>query len=109
MTSPAHPKPALTVSDLTEQAQQAWNSIPQNCIRHPHDRMHSSLHARIQNLGDYGAVVVMIAVEAHDLGRPTSPGVVPASAASRDGPNVFAVFSQVPKSLALCATFQNLN
>ena len=48
-----HPQPALTVTDLTDQVQQAWNSIPQNDIRHLYDTMHARLHACIQNRDDY--------------------------------------------------------
>ncbi|GBL96688.1 hypothetical protein AVEN_111833-1 [Araneus ventricosus] len=48
-----HPQPALTVSVLTDQVQQAWNSIPQNDIQHLYDTMHARLHAFIQNSGGY--------------------------------------------------------
>ncbi|GBM98160.1 hypothetical protein AVEN_59789-1 [Araneus ventricosus] len=46
-----HPQPALTVPVLTDQVQQARNSIPQTDIRHLYDRMHAHLHACIQNSG----------------------------------------------------------
>ena len=48
-----HPQPALTVADLTDRVQQAWNSIPQNVIRHLYDTMPGRLHACINNRGDY--------------------------------------------------------
>ncbi|GBM17306.1 hypothetical protein AVEN_237291-1 [Araneus ventricosus] len=48
-----HPQPALTVPVLTDQVQQAWNSISQTDIRHLYDTMHSRLHACIQNSGGY--------------------------------------------------------
>ncbi|GBO39027.1 hypothetical protein AVEN_62219-1, partial [Araneus ventricosus] len=47
------PQPALTVPVLTDQVQQARNSIPQTDIRHMHDTMHARLHACIQNSGGY--------------------------------------------------------
>ncbi|GBL92755.1 hypothetical protein AVEN_119135-1 [Araneus ventricosus] len=48
-----HPQPTLTVPVLTDQMQQAWNSIPQTDIRHLYDTMHALLHAYIQNSGSY--------------------------------------------------------
>ncbi|GBM00064.1 hypothetical protein AVEN_214131-1 [Araneus ventricosus] len=48
-----HPQPALTVPVLTDQVQQAWNSISQTDIRHLYDTMHARLHAFIQNSGGY--------------------------------------------------------
>ncbi|GFU10725.1 uncharacterized protein TNCV_262391 [Trichonephila clavipes] len=48
-----HPQPGLTVSVLTQQAQQAWNSIPLSDIRHLYDTMHARLQAFIQNSGGY--------------------------------------------------------
>ncbi|GBL99942.1 hypothetical protein AVEN_19431-1 [Araneus ventricosus] len=48
-----HPQPVITVPVLTDQAQQAWNSIPQTGIRHLHDSMYTRLHACIQNSGVY--------------------------------------------------------
>ncbi|GBN55868.1 hypothetical protein AVEN_87234-1 [Araneus ventricosus] len=45
-----HPQPALTVPVLTDQVQQAWNSIPQTDSRHP---MQARLHACIQNSAGY--------------------------------------------------------
>ncbi|GFW54795.1 uncharacterized protein TNCV_2654351 [Trichonephila clavipes] len=48
-----HPQPALTVPVLTQQVQQAWNSIPQSDIQGLHDTMHASLQARIHNSGSY--------------------------------------------------------
>ncbi|GBL94645.1 Transposable element Tc1 transposase [Araneus ventricosus] len=48
-----HPQPALIVPVLTDQVQQAWNSIPQTDIRHLYDTMHERLHACIQNSGGY--------------------------------------------------------
>ncbi|GBO21440.1 hypothetical protein AVEN_162579-1 [Araneus ventricosus] len=44
-----HPQSILTVPVLTDQVQQAWNSIPQTDIRH----LHARLHACIQNSGGY--------------------------------------------------------
>ncbi|GBM48679.1 hypothetical protein AVEN_192284-1 [Araneus ventricosus] len=48
-----HPQPALTVPVLTDQVQQALNSIPQIDIRHLYDTRHARLHACIQNFGGY--------------------------------------------------------
>ncbi|GFV62544.1 uncharacterized protein TNCV_3867251 [Trichonephila clavipes] len=48
-----HPQPALTVRALTQQVQQARNSIPQSDIRHLYDTMHARLQACIQNSGGY--------------------------------------------------------
>ncbi|GBM37781.1 hypothetical protein AVEN_25892-1 [Araneus ventricosus] len=49
-----HPKPALTVPVLTDQVQQARNSIPPTDIRHHlYDTLHARLHACIQNSGGY--------------------------------------------------------
>ncbi|GBN87752.1 hypothetical protein AVEN_148099-1 [Araneus ventricosus] len=49
----SHPHLTLTVPVLTDQVQQAWNSIPQTDIRHLYDTMHARLHACIQNSGGY--------------------------------------------------------
>ncbi|GBM36207.1 hypothetical protein AVEN_97574-1 [Araneus ventricosus] len=48
-----HPQLTLTVPVLTDQVQQAWNSIPQTDIRHLYDTIHARLHACIQNSGGY--------------------------------------------------------
>ncbi|GBO20096.1 hypothetical protein AVEN_178686-1 [Araneus ventricosus] len=48
-----HPQSALTIPVLTDQVQQAWNSIPQTDIRHLYDKMHARLHACIQNSSSY--------------------------------------------------------
>ncbi|GBM44755.1 hypothetical protein AVEN_83882-1 [Araneus ventricosus] len=48
-----HPQLALTVSVITDQVQQAWNSIPQTDIRHLYDAMHARLHACSENSGGY--------------------------------------------------------
>ncbi|GBN18149.1 hypothetical protein AVEN_191706-1 [Araneus ventricosus] len=45
-----HPQPALTVPVLTDQVQQAWNSIPQTDIRHLYDIMHACLHSKLWRL-----------------------------------------------------------
>ncbi|GBL94676.1 Transposable element Tc1 transposase [Araneus ventricosus] len=42
-----HPQPALTLPVLTDQVQQAWNSILQTDIRYLYDTMHARLHACI--------------------------------------------------------------
>ncbi|GBM31790.1 hypothetical protein AVEN_56897-1 [Araneus ventricosus] len=47
------PQPALTVPVLTDQVQQAWNSILQSDIRHLYDTMHARLLACIQNSSGY--------------------------------------------------------
>ncbi|GBL78096.1 hypothetical protein AVEN_143391-1 [Araneus ventricosus] len=44
------PKPALTVPVLTDQVQQAWNSIPQADIWHLYDAMHARLHSKFWRL-----------------------------------------------------------
>ncbi|GBN55558.1 hypothetical protein AVEN_75078-1 [Araneus ventricosus] len=48
-----HPQQALTVPVLTDQVQQACNSILQTGIRHLYDTMHARLHAFIQNSVGY--------------------------------------------------------
>ncbi|GBM99280.1 hypothetical protein AVEN_142276-1 [Araneus ventricosus] len=47
------PQSALTVPVLTDQVQQAWNSISQTDIRHLYNTMHARFHACIQNSGGY--------------------------------------------------------
>ncbi|GBN82670.1 hypothetical protein AVEN_103246-1 [Araneus ventricosus] len=48
-----HTQPALTVPVLTDQMQQAWNSISQTGIRHLYHTMHERLHVCIQNSDGY--------------------------------------------------------
>ncbi|GBM54134.1 hypothetical protein AVEN_113298-1 [Araneus ventricosus] len=44
-----HPQSAITIADLIDQVQQAWNSIPLNDIRHLYGKMHARLQACIRN------------------------------------------------------------
>ncbi|GFW26132.1 uncharacterized protein TNCV_3396281 [Trichonephila clavipes] len=48
-----HPQPGLNVPVMTQQVQQAWNSISQIDIRHLYNTMHARLQACIQNSGGY--------------------------------------------------------
>ncbi|GBN42152.1 Transposable element Tc1 transposase, partial [Araneus ventricosus] len=48
-----HPQSAVTIPVLTNQMQQAWNSIPQTGIQHLYNTMYVRLHACIQNSGIY--------------------------------------------------------
>lgn len=52
-----HPQPAWTVADLTDQVQQAWNSILQKDIWNLYNIIHACLHAFIQNHGKSKAVI----------------------------------------------------
>ncbi|GBM25673.1 hypothetical protein AVEN_207448-1 [Araneus ventricosus] len=45
-----HPQPALTIPVLTDQVQQAWNSIPQTDIWHLYDTMYARLHSKFWRL-----------------------------------------------------------
>ncbi|GFW98796.1 uncharacterized protein TNCV_2837571 [Trichonephila clavipes] len=47
-----HPHPALIITVLTQQVQQAWNSIPHSDIRHLYDTLHARFQAYIQSSGD---------------------------------------------------------
>ncbi|GFT58477.1 uncharacterized protein TNCV_3656471 [Trichonephila clavipes] len=48
-----HPQLTLIVPVLIQQVQQAWNSIPQNSIRHLYDTLHARLQVCIQISGGY--------------------------------------------------------